>query len=165
MFCSENMIKLEIESTSICLKDIGSYLLSKIARPILCYQKCTSRFLLTGYIGLIWRSTAEATASWSTVEGTLQLLHTRYSTPIAFNERVTFWLQPSGYCLLRVRLLHCMHGRLRNGYTQAYAQIMQHTHTYKAVARRVEAKKLLSRRRQSSCSLPSKCPQRYSDLQ
>ena len=39
---------------------------------------------------------------------------------------------------------------LRNGYTQAYAQIMQHTHTHKAVTGRVEAKKLLSLRRQSN---------------
>ena len=43
-----------------------------------------------------------------------------------------------------------MRVRLRNGYTQAYAQIMQHTHMHKAVTGRVEAKKLLSRRRQST---------------
>ena len=49
-------------------------------------------------------------------------------------------------------LLHCMRVRLRNGYTQAYAQIMQHTHMHKAVTGRVEAKKLLSRRRQSNYS-------------
>ena len=47
-------------------------------------------------------------------------------------------------------LLHCMRVRLRNGYTQAYEQIMQHRHTHKAVTGRVEAKKLLSRRRQSN---------------
>ena len=41
---------------------------------------------------------------------------------------------------------------LRNGYTQAYTQIMQHTHMHKAVTRRVEAKKLLSRQRQSNYS-------------
>ena len=33
------------------------------------------------------------------------------------------------------------------GYTQAYVQIMQHTHMYKAATGRVEAKKLLPRRR------------------
>ena len=34
----------------------------------------------TGYVGLIWRSTTEVTVScWSTTEGTLQLLHARYS--------------------------------------------------------------------------------------
>ena len=43
-----------------------------------------------------------------------------------------------------------MRERLPNGYTQAYAQIMQHTHTLKAVTGPVEAKKLLSRRRQSN---------------
>ena len=53
---------------------------------------------------------------------------------------------------MRVRLLHCMRVRLRNGYTRAYAQMMQHTHTHKAVTGRVEAKKLLSRRRQSNYS-------------
>ena len=46
----------------------------------------------------------------------------------------------------------CMRMRLRNGYTRGYAQIMQHTHTHKAVTGRVEAKKLLSRRRQSNYS-------------
>ena len=45
-----------------------------------------------------------------------------------------------------------MRVRLRNGYTRAYAQIMQHTHTHKAVSGRVEVKKLLSRRRQSNYS-------------
>ena len=40
-------------------------------------------------------------------------------TPIAFNERVTFWIQPPGHCLVCVRLLHCMRVLLRNGYTQA----------------------------------------------
>ena len=43
-----------------------------------------------------------------------------------------------------------MRERLRNGYTQAHAQIMQHTHTHKAVTGCVEPKKLLSRRRQSN---------------
>ena len=50
-------------------------------------------------------------------------------------------------------LLHCMRVRLRNGYTQAYAQILQHTHMHKAVTGRVEAKKLLFRRRQSNYSI------------
>ena len=54
---------------------------------------------------------------------------------------------------MRARLLHCMRVRLRNGYTRAYAQIMQHTHTHKAVTERVEGKKLLSRRRQSNYSV------------
>ena len=53
-----------------------------------------------------------------------------------------------GHCLVCVRFLHCMRVRLHNGYTRAYAQIIQHTHTHKAVTGRVEAKKLLSRRRQ-----------------
>ena len=39
------------------------------------------------------------------------------------------------------------------GYTWAYAQIIQHKHTHKAVTGRVEAKKLLSRRRQSNTRL------------
>ena len=34
-----------------------------------------------------------------------------------------------GHCLVHVCLLHCMRVRLRNGYTQAYVQIMQHMHT------------------------------------
>ena len=57
-------------------------------------------------------------------------------TPIAFDERVTFLgFNAPGHCLVRA---------------QAYTQIMQHTHTHKAVTVRVEAKKLPSRRRQSN---------------
>ena len=56
------------------------------------------------------------------------------------------------HCLVCACLLHCMRVRLRNGYTQAYAQIMQHTHTHKTVTGCVEAKKLLSHRRQSNYS-------------
>ena len=73
-------------------------------------------------------------------------------TPIAFGERVTFCFNAPSHCLVRVRLLQCMCVWLRNGYTHAYTQIMQHTHTHKAVTGRVEAKKLLSRRRQSNYS-------------
>ena len=51
---------------------------------------------------------------------------------------------------MRACLLHCMRVRLRNGYTEAYAQIIQHTHTHKVVTRHVEARKLLSRRRYSN---------------
>ena len=43
-----------------------------------------------------------------------------------------------------------MRVRLRNGYTRAYSQIMQHTHTHKPVTGRIEAKELLSRWRQSN---------------
>ena len=78
--------------------------------------------------------------------------HLHY-TPIAFDERVTFWLQRARHFLVHVRLLHCMRVWLRNGYTWAYVQIMQHTHTHKAVTGRVETKKLLSRRRQSNYSI------------
>ena len=64
-----------------------------------------------------------------------------FYTPIAFEERVPFWLQNArSLGLVRVRLLHCMRVRLHNGYTRAYAQIMQHTHTHKAVTGRVETK-------------------------
>ena len=61
---------------------------------------------------------------------------------------------PGHNCLVRACLLHCMHVQLRNGYTQAYAQIMQNTPMamHKAVTGRVEAKKLLSRWRQSTYS-------------
>ena len=55
-------------------------------------------------------------------------------TPIAFDERVTFFgFDAPGHCLVRACLPHCMRVWLRNGYTQAYAQIIQHTQTQKAV--------------------------------
>ena len=77
-------------------------------------------------------------------------------TPIAFDERVTFWLQRARSlpcaCAFAVLYAYCMRVRLHNGYTQAYEQIMQHTDKHKAVTGRVEAKKLLSRRRQSNYS-------------
>ena len=55
-----------------------------------------------------------------------------------------FCFNAPGHCLVRACMLHCMRVRLCNGYTQAYVQIMQHTHMHKAVTRHVEAKKLLS---------------------
>ena len=36
--------------------------------------KYTSRFLLTSYVGLLLRSTAVGSTSWSTVEGTVRVL-------------------------------------------------------------------------------------------
>ena len=73
----------------------------------------------------------------------------RYSL-IAFAERVTFWLIASGHCLVRVRMLHYLHVGLRITITQSHTHSMQQTHTLKVVTQRVEAKKLLSRRRQSN---------------
>ena len=57
-----------------------------------------------------------------------------------------------GHCIVRACLLHCLHVRLCNSYTQAYAQIMKHAHTHKAVTGHVDANKSLSRRRQSNYS-------------
>ena len=65
-----------------------------------------------------------------------------------------FGFDAPGHCLVRVRL--------RNRYTRAYAQIMQHTHTHKAVTGRVEAKKLLSRWRQ--LNIYSDCLRRESNF-
>ena len=59
-------------------------------------------------------------------------------------------LQRESNFLAPTRRVTALCVRLHNGYTQAYTQVMQHTHTHKAVAGRVEAKKLLSRRRQSN---------------
>ena len=69
-----------------------------------------------------------------------------------------FGFNVPGHCLVHKSLLHCMPVRLLNGYMRAYAQIMQHMHTHKAVTGCVEAKKLLSHWRQSNytchqCSL------------
>ena len=77
-----------------------------------------------------------------------------YYSPIAFNERVTFWLQwawslPCAF--VHVHMLHYLHiGSLinLNHYAIAHAS-MQQAHTHKAVTGCVEAKELLSCRRQS----------------
>ena len=63
-------------------------------------------------------------------------------TPIASNERVTFWLQHAQSLPCACAFVTLYACALRDGYTQAYAQIMQHTHTHKAVTGRVEAKKV-----------------------
>ena len=74
---------------------------------------------------------------------------------IAFDERVTFWLQHiwSLPCVC-VRMVHYLHVGLRITITQLHTYTIQQTRTHKAVTLGVEAKKLLSRRRQSeySCS-------------
>ena len=49
-------------------------------------------------------------------------------------------------------MLHYLHIGLRITITQSHTHTMQQTHTHKAVTRRVEAKKLLSRQRQSEYS-------------
>ena len=67
---------------------------------------------------------------------------------IAFDERVTFWLQRV-QSLVRVCMLHYLRVGSRITITQSHKHTMQQTHTHKAVTGRVEAKKLLSRRRQS----------------
>ena len=77
-------------------------------------------------------------------------------SPIAFDERVSFWLQ-------RVRSLPCA-----CAYVVLYAcdsiahAYKQQTHTHKAMIRRIEAKRLLSRQRQldsskTVCWLGSAC--------
>ena len=65
---------------------------------------------------------------------------------------------------MRARLLHCMRVRLHNGYTQAYVHIMQHIYTHKAVTGRVEAKKLLSHRRQSNYRCVCLCSNAWVEL-
>ena len=84
---------------------------------------------------------------WSWVHQNYSLAQKPSYSPIAFDKRVIFLAHgvPS-HC--RVRLLHYMRAWLRNGYMQAYMQIMQQTHTPKAVTGCVEPKKLLSHRRQ-----------------
>ena len=77
--------------------------------------------------------------------------HISYYSLIAFDKRVTFWLQhvrslPCTY----VALFACRPARIT--ITQSHIHTMQQRHTYKAVTGRVEAKKLLSRQRQSEYS-------------
>ena len=54
-----------------------------------------------------------------------------------------------------------MHVPLRNGYTPAYAQIMQHTHKHNVVTRCVEAKNVLSRRRQANYRFYRRCQSHF----
>ena len=44
------------------------------------------------------------------------------------------------HCLVHVHLLHCVRVWLCNGYTQAYVQVIQHTHTHKGVTVHVEVR-------------------------
>ena len=74
-----------------------------------------------------------------------------YYTLIAFDERVTFWLQRA-WSLPCACVFAALCAIAYYGYTQVYGQIMQHTHKHKAVTGCVEAKKLLSCRRQSNYS-------------
>ena len=53
-----------------------------------------------------------------------------------------FGFNVPGHCLVCAYLLHCMHVWLPKAYTPVYAQIMQHTHTHKAVTGCAEAKKV-----------------------
>ena len=57
----------EVSTSSMALPHASDH---EIFRGWGGYVTYTSRFLLTGYVGLILRSTAVATASRSTIEGT-----------------------------------------------------------------------------------------------
>ena len=59
-------------------------------------------------------------------------------TLIVFDKRKLFGSNVPSHSLVCVCLLHCMHEQLCNVYTQAYPQIMQHTHMHKAVTGRVD---------------------------
>ena len=75
-------------------------------------------------------------------------------TPIAFDERVTFCLQRSlsqPYLCVCVCCIVCMYDCVMVT-REPHTQIMQHTHRQKAVTGCIEAKKLLSRQRQSNYS-------------
>ena len=54
-------------------------------------------------------------------------------------------------------MLHYLRAGLRITITQSYTLTMQQTHRHKAVTRRIEAKKLLSCRRQSNYSINTQC--------
>ena len=71
--------------------------------------------------------------------------------PIAFDERVTFWLHraQSLPCACAFTVLYvCVIAQWL--YASLRTKIMQHAHVHKAVTGRVEAKKLFSHRRQSN---------------
>ena len=73
---------------------------------------------------------------------------------IAFDERVTFWLQRVGSLPCACAMLNYLRVGLRITITQSHTHnTMQQTHTHKAVTGCVEAKKLLSHRRQSDYSV------------
>ena len=69
----------------------------------------------------------------------------QHYTPIALRRESNFLVSTRWVIALCVRVycIVCMCD-MRNGYTQAYTQIMHHMHMHKAVMGRVEAKKLLS---------------------
>ena len=79
--------------------------------------------------------------------------HTRVWLPAT--REYLFGFNGSGHCLVRVGMLHYLRVGLRITITQSHTHTMQQTHMHKAVTRRVEAKKLLSRRRQLEYSLRS----------
>ena len=64
-----------------------------------------------------------------------------------------FGFNASGHCLVRVCILNYLRVGLRITITQSHMHTMQQTYTHKAVTRRDEVKKLLSRRRQSEYSI------------
>ena len=74
-----------------------------------------------------------------------------YTVKLLFHQSPTIVWLPSmrewllcidaySHCLVHVCLLHCLCASLHNGCTWPYAQIKQHTHTYRAVAGRFETK-------------------------
>ena len=95
--------------------------------------------LLLGVLGCWIRIISSFGTSYTSSASGLTMYEFLDYTLIAFDERVTFWLQP-------VRSLPC--ACVYNHYAIAHAYNAANTHA-QGSDRRVEAKKLLSRRRQS----------------
>ena len=123
-------INMNMDTTACCWKPCGGC--TQVDR----WQSSQDRFCKPP-CNTLWSYSGVMIHTWPL----LSLEIRNINTPIAFDERVTFWLHPPSHCLVHVRLLHFMRVRLRNGYTRTYAQIMQRTHTHKAVTGRVETKK------------------------
>ena len=96
---------------------------------------------------IFWKGEVSHSATLNQIDYTSRNWRLLTYSLIAFHKRVTFWLKRT-WPLATVFLLLCLRVLLCNGYTQTYAQIKQHTQTYKAVDVRVKAKKLLYRQRQ-----------------
>ena len=124
-------------TASICQSNKSGYYItiySPIARSVVLRRNQTIVKLLGNiFIHIAARSRLSMTIVW---------LPSSREYLFGFNASV-------GHCLVLVRMLHYLRVSLPITIMQSHTHAMQRTHMYKAGTRRIKAKKLLSRRRQS----------------
>ena len=121
---------------------VSTLIFRRKQRPGLCTILLTPNH--SNYLCVIW---------WLFIDKTRHSIVWLPST-----RELLFGFNAFGHCLVHVRMLHYLRVGSRITITQLHMHTMQQMHSHKTVTGRVEAKKLVSRRRQSEYNSLWVCP-------